>query len=221
MSEKNVMGIDIGCYNLAICVMNCDTETILDWRVVSIFEDEPVCSGYKKNGGVCGKRAKFQYKNEYRCGVHKMEGGRVYKAKTFKEYTIHALMEKCLRKLKELVWNDVDTIVIEKQPPCNPKMKMMSHAIHSFFILDAIENAREIPKVIYAHAKNKLKCIPMNIRSNKKGAYQQRKDRAIMYTREYIKDMEAWKGVFEMVSKKDDLSDSLLYCLWFIKKMGR
>ena len=223
MDMKRVLGIDIGGYNLAICIIEYPSKEIIEWKSISIFEKEHKCEYKNRNGTECKSKAKYKNKSEYACGRHKMPNAKTYKEKTFKQYTINMLIEKCIERLLEMSWYDVDTIIIEKQPPCNPKMKMLSYAIHTYCVLKAIERNIKPPKIIYSHAKNKLTIVPKDIQSNKKGEYQKRKDIAVKYTESRLQEerYNKWKIYFESQTKKDDLADSFLYCLWFIEKMNR
>ena len=108
---------------------------------------------------------------------------------------------------------EIDKIIIENQiGPLALRMKMMQGMITQHFI----EN--EKIDIEFINASNKLK----DFLKKKKTTYNERKKLGIEVTQKYINDNEKlhkWKELFIKHSKKDDLADSFLQALWFIKNV--
>ena len=88
------------------------------------------------------------------------------------------------------------------------KMKSIQSIITMYFIMRSINN------IIYISPKNKLKdfLVPQ-------GSYKDRKKSAILITKELIAKDGPSSLFFESHQKKDDLADSYLQALWFIKNL--
>ena len=120
---------------------------------------------------------------------------------------------KLLKKHLDKHFNekDIDKIIIENQiGPLALRMKMMQGMITQHFI----ENNKN--DIEFINASNKLK----EFIKNKKTTYNERKKMSIDITKKYIEEhnlMNKWKDIFIKHSKKDDLADSFLQALWYIK----
>ena len=104
----------------------------------------------------------------------------------------------------------IDCILIENQiGPLALRMKMLQGMIMQHFIENGCINIKEISPA------NKLKDYV-----NKKTTYKERKFLSIDITRKIINEeanMNCWIEHFNTHKKKDDLADSFLQGLWFIK----
>ena len=120
---------------------------------------------------------------------------------------------KLLKKHLDKHFNekDIDKIIIENQiGPLALRMKMMQGMITQHFI----ENNKN--DIEFINASNKLK----EFIKNKKTTYNERKKMSIDITKKYIEEhnlMNKWEDIFIKHSKKDDLADSFLQALWYIK----
>lgn len=103
---------------------------------------------------------------------------------------------------------DANLILIEKQPSCNPKMRIINSCIYMYFMIKTIDNNLN-NKIINYSPKHKLKCCDIRIPKTVKSNYTQNKKLAIEHTRFFIKDTK-WLDFFNKMSKKDDLADSFL-----------
>ena len=109
----------------------------------------------------------------------------------------------------------VKNIYIELQPKINQKMKMMSHVIYTKCVDYIIDNALNT-KVKFMSAKQKLKTVKYMDRNS----YKKRKDCSIRLCRELLTELDICqetKDIFNMSTKKDDLSDTLLMCYHHLK----
>ena len=115
--------------------------------------------------------------------------------------------------LNERKWvlEDVDLVLIERQPGKNRKMKSVENFLHAYFVVHnkevLIYDARyKVPDVVGAG----------------KAMYRKRKQTAIVRCREYIeKTMDKnsrWLDVFDKSKKKDDLADTVLQALSYVQR---
>jgi hypothetical protein len=107
----------------------------------------------------------------------------------------------------------IECVIIENQiGPLALRMKMLQGMIMQHFIEKKILNIKEISP------SNKLKNY---IPANKRTTYNERKKLSIQITKKLLttnKNLIEWDEYFNNHSKKDDLADSYLQVLWFIKQ---
>ena len=117
--------------------------------------------------------------------------------------------------LNELIdsWNyNIDMVLIENQiSPLANRMKTLQGMITQYFIMKT--NA----KIIYISSENKLKEF-----TTSKTNYKERKQLSIQIMKDILQKNEYnidtnWSNIFEKSKKKDDLSDTFLQALWYIK----
>jgi len=131
---------------------------------------------------------------------------------------------KELDNRKHLV-EGIDTVLIEKQPSFNPKMRIISGCLQSYFyirgVVDRETNREQIIKNIrFFSPKHKLKCYTgtEELVVNCKSKYLQTKKMGILIARskltEYSETPEI-KQQFEQSKKKDDLADCYLQAITF------
>jgi len=122
---------------------------------------------------------------------------------------------------------EVDTVVIEKQPSFNPKMRIIAGCLQTYFYIRGVidKPINPINSVEFFSPKHKLKCytgpeLDISSKNGKivKGKYAQTKKMgvAIAYVKleEYTESPEMIK-LFENSKKKDDLSDCYLQALTY------
>ena len=111
-----------------------------------------------------------------------------------------------------LLKTHIDCMIIENQiGPLALRMKMIQGMIMQHFIEIECKTIKEISPA------NKLK----DFTDKKKTSYAERKKMGIQITRNLINEnnnISEWKGHFEKHKKKDDLADSYLQGLWYIKQ---
>ena len=118
------------------------------------------------------------------------------------------------KRLDERPWVlTSDTILIEKQPDKNKKMKMVEHFLHAYFVIRA-PNAETI---IY-DARFK---VP-DVSGPGKAQYMKRKKVSIERCRIFIETNENnshWLPIFDASKKKDDLADTVMQAISFTKRI--
>jgi hypothetical protein len=114
-------------------------------------------------------------------------------------------------EFKDII-DEVDLVLIEHQPNKNPKMRVIETVLTCFFIM------RNISKTIQYSAKFKLgKKIGATVKGVKN--YSQRKKISIEMTKLFL-EKNNFKDELQMFlksKKKDDLADSFLQCLSYMK----
>jgi len=133
-----------------------------------------------------------------------------------KDETNHLKSLKDVLDSKPELTTSIDVVLIEKQPFCNPKMRVISSALHMYFVM------KDITKIILYSPKHKLKlCLEYKKPEGKKetasSKYYSNKKRAIESCRNIISNEEPnWITTFETSKKKDDLADSFLQARSYI-----
>ena len=106
---------------------------------------------------------------------------------------------------------EFDAILIENQiSPIANRMKCLQGMMTQYFIM------KECNNIIYVSSANKLKCF-----TKERLNYKQRKQFSIETTTELVKtnqNINDWLEYFTKHKKKDDLADSFLQGLWYIKE---
>ena len=188
--------------------------------IVSEIDNDECISWYCK---VHDPNKKSRTEQEYKSLLLKRDGKKVGSCGT-QELQVKMLqsLDDCVENLYNLL--DVDIVLIELQPKLNPKMKQLSHTLYTWFLMRGVmpPNSR-IKEVKFIAAKNKLKVASMfcplleTDEEKLKGKYNQRKYLAQAFTREISSGSfeKEFIDVFENSSKKDDLSDCFLQCLFY------
>lgn len=120
----------------------------------------------------------------------------------------------CLnRHLNERPWVlTASTVLIEKQPGQNKRMKTVENFLHAYCI---IKNS-DAETIIY-DARHK---VP-DIAGAGKARYRQRKNASIVRCKEFLDDHDVnreWRDHFKNSKKKDDLADTVLQALSYIRR---
>jgi hypothetical protein len=115
-------------------------------------------------------------------------------------------------------------VIIENQPVLkNPTMKSVQMLLFSWFFINGIM-PNKLEKIALFNAGKKLEAFEgnKNIASNKvdhlKSEYKKTKNSSVIFCRELIKSDKKWLDFLESHSKKDDLADSFMMNLTYIKK---
>ena len=121
-----------------------------------------------------------------------------------------------LRKhLDERPWLlNATTIIIEKQPGKNKKMTSVQHFLHTYFLIKC-----PVSTTIIYDARHKVTdCVGAG-----KEMYKKRKNAAIERCWEFLNEDGAvnrhWLPMFQDSKKKDDLADTVLMALSFIRRV--
>lgn len=108
--------------------------------------------------------------------------------------------------------DNVSLILVEKQPARNVKMRIIETILMTYF------STKGVKTVLSYSAKHKLGSVGKTIKG--KTNYTMRKKTSVVMCKTYISrtaDMEEWNDLFDKSKKKDDLSDSLLQYLSYVK----
>ena len=108
---------------------------------------------------------------------------------------------------------DATTVLIEKQPGMNKKMKTVENFLHAYFV---IKNP-EADTIIY-DARHK---VP-DVAGAGKTKYRQRKQTGITRCKEFLDINEVnqeWRELFKKSKKKDDLADTVLQALSYTRRI--
>ena len=120
-----------------------------------------------------------------------------------------------LRKhLDERPWVlEADTVLIEKQPDRNKKMKTVENFLHAYFVIKA-----PTTETIVYDARFK---IP-DVSGPGKAQYLKRKKASIERCKAFLETHENnhhWLPVFDASKKKDDLADTVMQAISFTKRV--
>jgi hypothetical protein len=140
-------------------------------------------------------------------------------------------IENCRDLVKQLDQRpemlQVTLILIERQPKQNPKMRILSETVRTYFIIRSVDRGVNI-RVQNWSPKYKLKCCnnskldPTELSKiiRLKSSYQQRKKLSIAHCKLFLLELdqdERFIKLFENSKKKDDLADAFLqvysYCV--------
>jgi hypothetical protein len=161
-------------------------------------------------------------KNLALCIIDKQENIHHWEVLDISGSTNHVICKRMVTQLDEIkLLENIKTILIEKQPSFNPKMRIVQGYVETYFLIRSLDKNIN-PKIVNYSAKHKLKChvceIPEKI-TKLKSEYSQRKKISILHTQEIIKikQTEEIISLFVASKKKDDLADSFLQALSYIR----
>ena len=224
--------IDVGLRNLSLCIMtkHINEYSIHLWDNYDLMpSDIRACEGIKKSGGICCKVSSLKSSGKYYCKTHGKgltEAIIVVKKKLISSYTLQEIVLIVLDKITSLykmdteLFQSIDKVCIEKQPRINNKMQLVSNVIFTKLV-ELLPTA----KVRFISASKKLKigpkidCVTIfkGILKGAKG-YSNRKNLSVTYTKDFltnslIVNKDFWICHFEKMSKKNDMADSLCFCV--------
>ena len=190
------ISFDIGVKNLALCILNHDNNLIeiIDWRVITLVEKKKDINGLN----------------------------------SISEILFYEL-DNIMGSLEELKYDKIDYVLIENQPSnLNGIMKSIQLLIFSYFSLLKHWDKLNM-NVLLINASLKLqyhtfKPEPLKIdntktkKQQKSDKYRKNKNDGIEITKYYIKNNENLNTYFTKHKKKDDLADTLLQTVSYIKK---
>lgn len=120
----------------------------------------------------------------------------------------------CLnRHLNERPWIlDARTVLIEKQPGQNKRMKSVEHFLHAYCII-----RNTVAETIIYDARHKVPDCAGSGRER----YKQRKAMSVTRCKDFLDETDTnkeWREHFRASKKKDDLADTVLQALSFIRR---
>lgn len=129
-------------------------------------------------------------------------------------------------------FNDIDYVLIENQPSLkNPKMKSIAETLYSWFLIRGIVDKKinNLKNIFYLSPSNKLKIDDVDLNKeidrlndiSKK--YKFTKQSSVIHTRKSIDNdiNNNWINFLDSSSKKDDLCDSFLQGIYFLKNENK
>jgi hypothetical protein len=194
------ISFDIGVKNLAICIIEyTDVMKIIDWRIISLAETKKELKGIDD----ISER-------------------------------IFAEMDNVIGGLKEMSVDFIDYVLIENQPSnLNGIMKTIQHIIYCYFSLVKYWD-KTVGNVVLVNASLKCKnheykpdipALSSEAQKNSKGfkreKYKQNKAMSIAICRHYIQNDEKLLEIFDTNKKKDDLCDSCLQAVSYIRSKAK
>ena len=112
-------------------------------------------------------------------------------------------------------------VLIENQPCMkNPTMKSIQMILYSYFLIKGLKNNESnITNVKFISPMNKLKVYDgPKITLKVKSKYTIRKKSAVIHSQYFLQNNNKYLNLFNSNKKKDDLADSFLQGLYYIKK---
>ena len=191
------ISFDIGVKNLALCILNHDNNLIeiIDWRVISLVEKKKDINGINN----------------------------------ISELLFYEL-DNLMGSLEELKYDKIDYVLIENKPSnLNGIMKSIQLLIFSYFSLLKHWDKLNM-NVLLINASLKLqyhtfKPEPLikidatrTKKEQKRDKYRNNKNDGIEITKYYINNNDKLNIYFAKHKKKDDLADTLLQTVSYIKK---
>lgn len=186
------VSFDIGLKNLALCILREEEKvTIIDWQIICLAE------------------SKKQFK-----GINNISD------------VIYCELDNIMGKLETININYIDYVIIENQPSnLNGIMKTIQHLIFSYFNLLRHWDKR-VGNVILINPSLKLQnhsfvpTLQKTANTSKQEKYKITKLNGIEVCSYYVKNDAKLKSFLLSHKKKDDLSDTCLQTLSYIRKMG-
>ena len=108
---------------------------------------------------------------------------------------------------------DATTVLIEKQPGQNKKMKSVENFLHAYFIIKIPDK-----ETIIYDARHK---VP-DVAGAGKARYRQRKQTAISRCKDFLEGSDTnahWVETFKKSKKKDDLADTVLQAISYMNRI--
>jgi hypothetical protein len=126
-------------------------------------------------------------------------------------------INELIKSLDSIFNTDINTVVIEKQPSFNPRMRSVASAIQTYFIIRGQVDHNSIHKILFYSPKYKLQICEDHSKlenAKKSQKYRIHKQMAIDQTRKMITDDHL--TFFNKHKKKDDLADSYLQAISYL-----
>ncbi len=204
-----ILSIDVGIKNLAHCLIDVvdNSYNIIAWDSIDLSKDFMIYC----NNENCNNIAKVSSNNLNFCQKHSKTLTEFKEIRQIKVSDIS--LPNIGLKLKEnydyiFKKYKIDIVIIENQlSPLASRMKTIQGMITQYFI------DNNVVKIEYISAINKLKEY-----SEKKITYNDRKKLSIAIVKDKLVNNN-WLEYFIKSKKKDDLADTLLQALFYIKLM--
>ena len=229
-----------GTYTYYFCNLHKRQFEKIEQNVLNIssYKGEEKCTVIKSNKKHCEKRAVFSINdlgtniNSFCCKIHHnnlIKKNNILRKKTkqnVNKIPIEDIKLKLIKALDKKSFNNIDYVLIENQPSLkNPKMKSIAETLYSWFLIRGLvdKQVNNLKEIHYISPSNKLKIDDVDINkeidklkdTSKK--YKYTKNMSIIHTKNIIQNDKFWYDYLCNHSKKDDLCDSFLQGLYFIR----
>lgn len=199
-----ILSIDVGIYNLAMCILNVETDAEIEfWKDINILKGKEYCSVPK-----CKRVATHVHEGKnycIQCKTSLFPKKRLTSIKTALNTSIENIAEELYNTLDKETFDNIDLVLIENQPTKNIKMKNISMLLLGYFTMKKI-------KCTFINANKKMELITDKLPNT----YSNRK-KSSKLTVKHMLGQSDWALLFKTSKKQDDLSDCLLQGLWYIK----
>lgn len=206
------------------------------------YKGEETCNIIKSNKKICEKTSLFKIcqddKITHCCKLHcnSFNAKNNIIKKIVKQNASKAPIEiikyNLINALDKKQFNNIDYVLIENQPGMkNPKMKAIADTLYSWFLIRGIvdKDINNLKHIFYLSPSNKLKIDDKDINKeidalkDKSKKYKFTKQTAVIYTQKILNENNdaEWSNFLENSNKKDDLCDSYLQGLYFIKNTNK
>jgi hypothetical protein len=187
------ISFDIGVKNLALCILKQtnNTITIIDWNIITLAENKKQIKGVNKISEV-----------------------------------LYYELDNIIGKLQDIDIKYIDKVIIENQPSnLNGIMKTIQFLIYGYF--DLLRHwDKVVGEVILINPSLKLQnhtYTPQtfaNSSTDRREKYKLNKQQSIEICKQYIADDHDLINIFMNHKKKDDLADTCLQTISYIRKNG-
>lgn len=199
-----ILSIDVGIYNLAMCILNVETDAEIEfWKDINILKGKEYCSVPK-----CKRVATHVHEGKnycIQCKTSLFPKKRLTSIKTALNTSIENIAEELYNTLDKETFDNIDLVLIENQPTKNIKMKNISMLLLGYFTMKKI-------KCTFINANKKMELITDKLPNT----YSNRKKSSKLTVKQMLGQSD-WALLFKTSKKQDDLSDCLLQGLWYIK----
>ncbi len=164
-----------------------------------------------------------------------------FKVRMWENFSLNQLdlaeaINSLVRELEARPWvMQVDNVCIESQMPHNQDMRILSHALQTYFITKCKSNSNQIegtsatihtsrgPRVHFVAPQNKFKVCSVPEPKGLAPGHNRNKTIAILMAKKVLKKQRDRTSLdfLESHKKKDDLADSLLQGIYFLREMRK
>jgi hypothetical protein len=187
------ISFDIGVKNLALCILKRidNTVTIIDWNIITLADNKKQIKGVNKISEV-----------------------------------LYYELDNIIGKLQDIDIKYIDKVIIENQPSnLNGIMKTIQFLIYGYF--DLLRHwDKVVGEVILINPSLKLQnhtYTPQTFASSstdRREKYKLNKQQSIEICKQYIADDQDLVKIFMNHKKKDDLADTCLQTISYMRKNG-
>ena len=207
------------------------------WSIIDITpaEYDYTCDYVTRLKRRCGKQSVCRYvaQDKSFCAVHKKKAEPGIACVYFdrNKVSLDDVYETMVNKLDAFfrkhgcASEKIDTVIIEKQPPNNPRMRAIMNVLHSYFVIRGKVDhlgglcLNDIHLIDAKHKLTVYKGPPIDVTHLKK-KYDQRKFLSVAYTRQMLQGAGGVLQHFEDAgAKKDDLADCFLQAIYFWERI--